>query len=529
VNLTAADVLAARRELASRSLANFARLVDIPTVPPDEEPDDAEPDAYPTRRFAHLADHHKLLCDALDQVEAKAYNLMVLMPPGSAKSTYVDVVWIPRLLARKPRRQVILGSYASGIARKQGRRARQLINSPSFRELHPGITLAPDQRAMDEWALSNGSEFMSGGLLSGLTGNRADYGVIDDPIKGRQEAESDITVETTWEAYLDDFCSRLKPGATQVMVLTRWSERDPAGRILPEGWDGESGMFDGRDGRRWRVICLPAVADRADDPLGRKIGEGLWPEWFPPSHWEPFRRNPRTWASLYQQKPRAQEGTFFQRAWFKRYKPADKPEFLHVYMTSDHANTEDGGDWSVFRVWGVDPHGAIYMLGGFRCQSTTDKAMGVRLDDKTGEMSLLPEGGLPLVRRFKPLCWFPENDATWKSVAPFARAAMRATGTHCRIEPLTTAGGDKAVKAQAFQAKAAMGMVYLPEGPEGDEVLNEYVGFPGAKHDDEVDAAAHMGRALDEAHPAIVIPKAADRPRDLWGREDTSGESWKTA
>jgi len=85
------------------------------------------------------------------------------------------------------------------------------------------------------------------------------------------------------------------------------------------------------------------------------------------------------------------------------------------------------------------------------------------------------------------------------------------------------------VKAQAFQAKAAMGMVYLPEGPEGDEVLNEYVGFPGAKHDDEVDAAAHMGRALDEAHPAIVIPKAADRPRDLWGREDTSGESWKTA
>jgi len=80
-------------------------------------------------------------------------------------------------------------------------------------------------------------------------------------------------------------------------------------------------------------------------------------------------------------------------------------------------------------------------------------------------------------------------------------------------------------KAHSLAAQANRAEI----GQKGDEVLNEYVGFPGAKHDDEVDAAAHMGRALDEAHPAIVIPKAADRPRDLWGREDTSGESWKTA
>ena len=119
------------------------------------------------------------------------------------------------------------------------------------------------------------------------------------------------------------------------MILTRWHQDDPAGRILPEDWDGESGWFDGRDGRRWYAICLPAIADRADDPLGRPIGATLWPEWFNLDHWKPFQRNSRTWTSLYQQKPAPAEGTFFQGHWFKRF--ATAPVNLRYYMTSDHA------------------------------------------------------------------------------------------------------------------------------------------------------------------------------------------------
>src|SRR5690349_4096935 len=117
------------------------------------------------------------------------------------------------------------------------------------------------------------------------------------------------------------------------MILTRWHQDDPAGRILPEDWNGESGWFDGRDGRRWYVLCLPAIADRADDPLGRAIGETLWPAWFSHEHWAPFKTNARTWSSLYQQKPSPDEGTFFRASWFERY--TTKPEHLNVYMTSD--------------------------------------------------------------------------------------------------------------------------------------------------------------------------------------------------
>jgi hypothetical protein len=518
---------AARRELAKRRLDRFACMVDIPTVPISDAEDE---DSFSVMRIGTLADHHALLLNKLQGVEnGSVPNLMVLMPPGSAKSTYSDVVFIPWFMARKPRRNVILASYASDIAKKQGRRARQLIQSRSFANLMD-VTLRDDQKAADEWALSNGSEYMAGGLLSGLTGNRGALGVLDDPIKGRQAAESETIRNSTWDAYIDDFCSRLIPGAPQVMILTRWHEDDPAGRILPEGWDGESGVFNGRDGRIWHVICLPAIADRKDDPLGRQIGETLWPEWFSLDHWAPFQRNTRTWNSLYQQKPVADEGTFFKSAWFKRYGLDERPTALNFYMTSDHApGGTDDSDFNVFRVWGIDVNQHIWLVDGYRVQGTIDKAMGIELDEVTGKQRLLPEGALPLIKKWKPLCWFPENDNNWKSAKPFVMAAMRRNSVAVRIEEISTQGGDKPTKAQPFQAKASMGEVHIPYGVDGDAVIEEYKKFPAGKHDDEVDAASNMGRAIDMAHPAIVRTKPIDRnPSDLADyrkRQRTTGTS----
>lgn len=519
---TEADVIASRRELAKRSLPDFACMVDIPTAPLTDEDDE---DQFSVMRLNSLVAHHELLLGKLQGIEdGSVPNLMVLMPPGSAKSTYTDVVFVPWFMARKARRNVIVASYASDIAKKQGRRARQLIQSKSFANLMQ-VGLKDDQKAADEWALTNGSEYMSGGLLSGLTGNRAALGIVDDPIKGRAEAESETIRNKTWDAYTDDFCSRLIPGAPQVMILTRWHEDDPAGRILPEGWDGESGWFDGRDGRRWYVICLPAEADRKDDPLGRKIGETLWPEWFSREHWAPFKRNPRTWGSLYQQKPKTQEGTFFKRDWFRRYSPEQLPKKLHKYMSSDHAPLgEEDGDFSCVRVWGIDPLGDLYMVDGFKKQETLDKSAERVVGDKK-------EGKVGLIQKHKPFCWFPENDNNWKSVSGFITKSMREQKVHCRIEPMSPNGGDKPTKAQPFQAMASMGRVWIPVGPEGDAVIDEYVGFPGAAHDDEVDAAAVIGRAIDMAHPAIAEHPEPQKQRDSWDKAFGDGEetdSWKT-
>lgn len=496
-------------------------MVDIPTVPLT---DADEEDRFSVMKLDSLAEHHLLLCDKLQGLEeGRIPNLMVLMPPGSAKSTYSDVVFVPWFMSRKPRRNVILASYASDIAKKQGRRARQLIQSKSFYNLTQ-ITLKDDQKAADEWALSNGSEYMSGGLLSGLTGNRGALGILDDPIKGRRDAESETIRNSTWDAYINDFCSRLIPGAPQVMILTRWHEDDPAGRILPEGWDGESGWFDGRDGRKWYVICLPAIADRKDDPLGRKIGETLWPQWFSLEHWAPFQKDARAWSSLYQQKPSPEEGTFFKREWFRRYRSL--PKNLHKYITSDHAPA--GGsesDYTCVRVWGVDELGDLYLVDGFRHQETLDKTADRMVGSKK-------DGSIGLIKKHKPFCWFPEDDNNWKSAAGFIARMMREQNVHCRIEPISPHGNDKSTKAQPFQGMAASGRVWLPDTPEGDDVLNQYLKFPGGKNDDEVDAGAIMGRALDEAHPAIAKhdekPKTVDRWAKAFGEHDDEETDWKT-
>lgn len=524
--------MAARRELARRSLPDFACMVDIPTVPLTEDDDE---DRFSVMKIDTLASHHALLCDKLQALEdGRIPNLMILMPPGSAKSTYTDVVFVPWFMSLKARRNVILASYASDIAKKQGRRARQLIQSKSFYNL-TGLTLKDDQKAADEWALSNGSEYMSGGLLSGLTGNRGALGILDDPIKGRRDAESETIRNSTWDAYINDFCSRLIPGAPQAMILTRWHEDDPAGRILPEGWDGESGWFAGRDGRKWYVICLPAEADRSDDPLGRKLGETLWPQWFSAEHWEPFKKNRRAWTSLYQQKPTPEEGTFFQRDWFKRYR--QPPTNLQKYVTSDHAPAgEDTSDFTCVRVWGVCPQGDLYLLDGFRHQETLDKSADKVIGNKVAASRGRVKEGDPiyegLLKKHKPICWFPEDDNNWKSASGFIKRLMREERSYCRIEPISPHGSDKPTKAQPFQAMAASGRVFLPDTPEGDEILNQYLKFPGGKNDDEIDAAAIMGRALDDAHPAIAPVEEKLEKTDRWakafGDHDEDNEDWKT-
>jgi predicted phage terminase large subunit-like protein len=370
--------------------------------------------------------------------------------------------------------------------------------------------LRADQKAAHQWTLDNGSEFMAGGILSGLTGNRAALGILDDPIRGREAAESETIRNKTWDAYTDDFCSRLIPGAPQVMILTRWHEDDPAGRILPEGWDGQSGLFKGRDGREWDVLCLPAIADRLDDPLGRKVGETLWPEWFSLDHWKPFQINGRTWSSLYQQKPSPESGTYFQRAWFKTWHTLPP---LNYYGTSDYAVSEGKGDYTVHRVWGVAPNGDLYRVDGWRGQTTPD----VWIDSK-----------LDLIKRYKPFAWFGEAGVIQKSVHPMLTRRMRERNIYCRMEWIPSIA-DKPTRARGFQARAASGAVYFEQGAD----IEEHVKFPAGAHDDDVDNSSLIGMALDISHPAIVQApdpvKTTDRWERAFNREDDDEDSWKTA
>ena len=110
-------------------------------------------------------------------------------------------------MGKNPNKNIISTSYASSLSKKFGRKCRSITGSSQYLELFDSC-LKADNRAVDDWAISNGSTFMCGGILSGITGNRADGLVIDDPVKGREDAESQTIRDKTYEAYLNDLRTR---------------------------------------------------------------------------------------------------------------------------------------------------------------------------------------------------------------------------------------------------------------------------------------------------------------------------------
>lgn len=496
---------------ARESFAAFCGLVELPGVPIAVEPPDEDDDgtlgdiAFRPIETPQAAHHKKLidLCERLERGESR--RAMVFMPPGSAKSSYASVAFPAWFLGRKRGRSVGVATYATGLARKVGRRIRAIVRQKTYQEIFD-TSLSRDQGAVNEWALDNGSDFMGEGILAGWTGNRLDGLVVDDPVKNREEADSEVMQAKVRSEFDDSLKSRLKPGGWTLIIQTRWNQNDLSGGLLPETWDGESGPIMCRDGLVWEVLCIPAEAEE-NDPLGRKPGEMLWPEWFgrDPDFWTAARRIARTWSALYQQRPSAKEGTYFQRAWFdggeidgrtyprRRFRLGQQPKNLRKYITSDHAPTDgDDSDPNVARVWGVDPNNDLWLLDGFNAVQ---------------KMDATATSVIALIKAHEPFAWFPEDDNNWKSAEPFILLQMKQTGAFTRIAPMSPHGSDKAAKAQSFQGMAAISAVWIPEGPMGDAVISELVKFPGGAHDEEVDCAAIMGRAIAMAHPALADPE----------------------
>lgn len=448
-----------------------------------------------------LAAHHLLFMRTLDGLHRGEYrNCMIFAPPGSAKSSYGSVVFPAYVMGQQPMARVIMTSYASDIARKQSRRTRQIVRSAGFRPIF-NAGLVGGNEAVDAWALDNGSEYMAGGILAGVTGNRATHLLIDDPISGREDADSPTIRKKTREAYEDDLTTRLMPGAKTLIIQTRWHQDDLAGSLLPKGWDGESGLMRGQDGQDWMVVSLPAIADRPDDPLGRKIGEPLWPEWFSGDHFERYRSNARTWSSLFQQKPTPDDGDYFRREMFRWFE--SRPKQLRIYGASDFAVTDGGGDYTVHGVFGVDPTGAIYVLDWWRGQNSPD----IWIDEL-----------LSMADRWQTVKWFGEAGPIRRSIEPYLRKRMQERGKYISVEWLASVS-DKPTRARSIQGRIAQGMVYFPSGkPWAQDVLSQCLRFPNTDDDDDVDVLSLIGRGIDgmmNAKPEAQQRKPAPQPGSI--------------
>lgn len=508
----AAAIELLRRRKARANLIDYARYIEVPGAPVSEAED--EESFKPVETV--LAQHHELILAATQRcIERPNGRTMLFLPPGSAKSTYATVVAPTWKMGAAPGFKVIGVSYGSDLARKFGRRMRSIVRQHAYSALF-GTSLSSESSAADEWALENGSEFMGGGILSGITGNRADFIPIDDPIKGRQEADSDVTRKRTVEAYQDDVLTRLKPRGSVMLTQTRWHEDDLAGSILPAGYNGESGMIECRDGNTWEVICIPAQAERADDPLGRKVGEYLWKEWFPETHWAPFKRIPRTWSALYQQRPTPEEGSFFKAEWLRPYEKAPARETMRVYGASDYAVTSDGGDYTVHGTVGVDPEGRLFLLDLWRQQASSD---------------VWVEAFCDLVKQWKPIGWAEETGQIKSGVGPWLEKRMRQRKTFVAREQFPTRG-DKAVRAQSIRGRMALDGLYVPvHAPWYSAFKSELLAFPAGRNDDQVDMLGLIGQLLDQMANGEK-PPGEDKPENKSGYSShesaTSDNDWVT-
>lgn len=417
-------------------------------------------------------------------------------------STYASVCFPPWFMGRKPRSNIITLSYGGDLARKFGRRCRSIVKSPIYGDIF-GTGLVADVAAADEWNLENGSTYMTNGLITGVTGNRADGLIIDDPVRGIRDADSEAFQKATYEAYINDARTRLKGYGWQLIIQTRWNPRDLSGMLLPPDYDGRSGFVTCTDGHEWFVLNLPYEAERPDDPLGRKPGELLWTEAgsiLNPDDILAIKRSAdpvqqRTWSALYQQRPTLGSATYFKAEWFKTY--MHLPEHLRIYGASDYAVTSKGGDYTVHGVIGVDPKGDIYVVDIWRDQVTSDVSTEAFID---------------LVKKHRPLVWAVDKDLMTKSLGPFIRKRMGERNVFCNIDELPLGREDKAMRARSFQARAASGRVYIPQNSEWvSEWLREMLAFDKGVHDDQVDVAGLWGRILDQMIPAT---EPEDEPVD---------------
>ena len=173
---------------------------------------------------------------------------MILMPPGSAKSTYCSVVLPAFLMGRNPGTRIILASYGTDLARKHGRRARAIVRSARYQKIF-GTTLEP--RAKRRRRLGAHQRLRIYGdrhprRPSPATAPTGSSSTIRS--RAATKPDSELIRARTREGYEDDLKTRLVPGGWIILIQTRWHEDDLAGSILPEGWAGESGPIRCRDG-----------------------------------------------------------------------------------------------------------------------------------------------------------------------------------------------------------------------------------------------------------------------------------------
>lgn len=440
------------------------------------------------RRYLH-ADHLEVidarLTEALRYVETEgkeghAFHIFEL-PPRHGKTVTISRLFPPYVLGLHPDWRFILSSYGATLAEKNSRFARNMIRSDVYQRLFGGqIRLASDSKSAQAWDIEGHEGGMDAmGVGGGVTGKGAQIIIIDDPVKNREEAESETYRERVWDWYTDDLYTRREPNGAVIVVMTRWHEDDLVGRLLKNEPD------------KWKVLNLPAIAE-ADDPLGRAEGEALWSERFPIDVLRDIETTMGSYSfsALYQQRPVPAEGGIFKRAWFdseSHPRMQHTPPIAYAVRYWDLAMSEKtSADFTAGVKIGIGADGHRYVLDVFHERvdwgDLTERLAQVMLADGAAVAQGIEQKG-------------------------YMSRAIQALNIDPRLHGYQVWGHevdkDKLTRALPAAAKAASGVVHLLDAYWTDAFLDELCSFPYGAHDDMVDAfagaEAMLGNQMSEA------------------------------
>lgn len=445
---------------------------------------------------------HKYLCDQIQEFitmppTGRAMDILLLSVPPRHGKTFTVTETLPSwLLGRDPRSEVIIASYDGTIAEGFNRRNRDKFNEyciDIFDDALPNNSV----QGVAMWETTAQGRCRAAGLKAGITGFGADYFILDDPIKNKEQAQSETVISKIQGEMGPSVQSRIHPGGKLIIIQTRWVENDPIGFCLLKWKD-----------YIWKYINLPCECeDEESDPLGRKLGDALIGEHLGDKNVPDRVRNDNawlkskkalvlagdgeyTWNALYQGHPSAQNGNLFKDDWWQLYSrdSIKFSDFEYTLLSVDASfKKTETSDMVGITLWGIaQNHVYLWKL--------VNKRMGF-VDT------------LNRIKRFTKE--FPEIDVLLvedKANGSAIIDTLRLEEGIPAIEPVNPLGG-KYSRAQAVAPFVSTLAVHIPNDFtyseeqeiewDGDEQLTgtqkfieQHTKFPFMAHDDMVDSTS---------------------------------------
>jgi predicted phage terminase large subunit-like protein len=416
--------------------------------------------------FQHIpARHHQIIIAALERLEHGAISkLLILAPPGSAKSTYCSVQFPLWYLARHPDQQILCVSNTEGLAENFSRRRLAGALTQSWSVLAE-TELDPKAQAINHPQTLLGGGIKIAGVGGSIVGFRSSLNVLDDPISKQEDALNPAALDKQWDWYVNEYRTRLKPGSPELVISTRWAKNDIAGHLLRE------------EPEQWTVLRLPMLADRDDDPLGRAMGEPLWPEYFTPEHIADKQKHPFLWSTQFQQQPLDVSGSWVDLEHIK-IEPSAPKKLNHV-IAVDLALTVGKGDYTVMIVAGIDTERNIHIVDVYRGRISPDVTR-----DKL----------FALCDQYEPSEVLIDDDNASKTFTRLLYGIARIDGKIIPWRPQPMRGQNKEVRAAAIRGLLLGGIVKFVRAKWNGDVFAEMLDFPSGAHDDVVDTLGLIGR-----------------------------------